>query len=86
MDQRRWQQTKLGLGVVALLCWMVMFMAGTDLWHDTGRPDLLTLPNAHPADVRAFAYAFYLLPVVLAVQLIVTGIDGFAARRRVRTA
>ena len=62
----------LGLSSAGLLCWMVMFLAGTDIWHDTGRPDLRALPGATAADIRAFAYAFYLLPLILVAHLVVT--------------
>lgn len=56
----------LCLTATSLCCWIVMFMAGTDVWHDTGRLDLRTL-GATGADVRALAAAFYgLLPVLLA--------------------
>jgi hypothetical protein len=66
------QSAALGLGALALLCWIVMFLAGTDIWHDMGRPDFWRLQGAHDADLRAFAYAFYLLPVFLAAHQIVT--------------
>ena len=48
-----------------------MFLAGTDIWHDMGRPDW-RLQGAHYADLRAFAYAFYLLPLCLAAHFILT--------------
>ena len=57
---------------VALLCWAVMFMAGTDVWHYLGRPDIWNQQGPPYADVRAFVYAFYLLLVVLFVNLILT--------------
>jgi hypothetical protein len=41
---RTWDQlATLCLSAVALLCWVVMFLAGTDVWHDVGRPDLWNL-------------------------------------------
>lgn len=62
----------LCLGALALLCWVVMFLAGTDVWHDLGRPDLWNLQAPPSHDLRAFAAAFYLLLIVLAAQLLVT--------------
>jgi hypothetical protein len=76
------QIATLCLSVLALGCWVVMFLAGTDVWHDTGRPDLSNLPGAHYADVRAFAYAFYLLFAVLSIHAIVTALDVVTRRRR----
>ena len=82
--ERKWVQpaTTLSLSALALLCWIVMFLAGTDIWHDAGRPDLRTLQGPTYHDVRAFAYAFYLLPIVLVVQLAATGLAFLTARPR----
>lgn len=78
---RKWvQPATFCLGAVALLCWLVMFAAGTDVWHDAGRPDFWNLQGPPYHDVRAFAYAFYLLPVVLSVHLVVTAL-GFVSTR-----
>ena len=52
---------KLTLWLVGLGCWVVMFLAGTDVWHDTGRPDFWNLPGAPYHDLRAFVVAFYVL-------------------------
>jgi hypothetical protein len=72
---RKWSQiTTLGLGVLALFCWVVMFLAGTDVWSDVGRPDFWNLAGAPYHDLRAFAYAFYLLFAILAVHLIVAAV------------
>ena len=65
------QSASLYLGALALLCWIVMFMAGHDVWHDSGRPDL-HLMGATSFDLRALAYAFYLLPLFLAGHLVAT--------------
>ena len=82
---RQWiQLATLCLGALALLCWVVMFLSGTDIWHDLGRPDFSNLQGPSSHDLRAFAYAFYLLPVVLLVHLIVTALDLAAARLRAR--
>ena len=56
------------LTTIGLACWTVMFLAGTDIWRDTGRPDLSQLPGMHAADLRAFVVAFYALPLVLLAQ------------------
>ena len=37
---RQWTHlATLCLGSLALLCWIVMFLSGTDVWHDVGRAD-----------------------------------------------
>jgi hypothetical protein len=80
---RKWVQlATLCCSAVALLCWIVMFLAGTDIWHDAGRPDFWTLQGPTHHDVRGFAYAFYLLFIVLSVQLIATGLGFLTARAR----
>lgn len=53
------------LNSAALLCWLLMFMAGTDVWHDTGSQDFWTLQGQPYNDLRAFAWAFYGLFVIL---------------------
>lgn len=53
---RNWvQPVTFCLGAVALLCWLVMFAAGTDVWHDVGRPDFWNLQGPPYHDLRAFA-------------------------------
>lgn len=70
---RSWHQLVApGLCLVAALCWIVMFLAGTDVWHDVGRPDFWNLAGAPYNDLRAFAGAFYVLFVVLSLNLILT--------------
>jgi hypothetical protein len=64
------QSATLSLGALALLCWVVMFLAGTDVWHEIGRPDFWRLQGPPYTDLWAFAYAFYLLPLCLAGQVI----------------
>lgn len=66
------------LGGGALICWAVTFMAGTDVWHDAGRPDLLKL-GATSFDLRVLAAAYYLLPAVLSAQV---GLLALAVGRR----
>lgn len=67
------------LGGGALICWAVTFMAGTDVWHDAGRPDFLKL-GATSFDLHTLAAAYYLLPVVLSTQACLLALA--AARRR----
>ena len=69
------QVVTLGLEILAVLCWVVMFLAGTDVWHDVGRPDFWNLDGPPYQDLRAFAYAFYLLFGVLSAHLIVTAVE-----------
>jgi hypothetical protein len=69
------------LGAMALLCWVVMFLSGHDVWHDVGRPDLWNLEGPPYHDLRAFVGAFYLLLMVLLVHLTVT-LMGLASGRR----
>ena len=63
------QSASLYLGALALLCWILVFMAGTDVWHDSGRPDF-HLMGATSSDLRVLAGAFYLLPLFLAGQIV----------------
>ena len=71
--QKTWTSlSRFCLSALALLCWFVMFVAGTDVWHDVGRPDFWHLEGVPYDDLRAFAYAFYLLFAILAGHLIVT--------------
>jgi TRAP-type C4-dicarboxylate transport system permease small subunit len=74
------QVTSLGFTAACLACWLLMFAAGTDIWHDTGRLDVRTL-GATSADVRAFAVAFYGLFFVLLGQFAVA-LVGFVRARR----
>jgi len=68
------QSAALYLGALALGCWIVVFMAGTDVWHDSGRPDFHRM-GATDFDLRALAYAFYLLPLCLVGTLIATAVS-----------
>jgi len=71
------------LALITLACWMVVFAAGTDVWHDVGRPDVLARLSERGAtavDMRATVYAFYgLLPLLLA-QVLLAGL-AFVRRR-----
>jgi hypothetical protein len=59
----------VGLNLMILLCWVVVFLAGTDVWHDLGRPDFWNPTGPPYSDLRAAAYAFYLQFFVLLTQL-----------------
>lgn len=60
----------VALAAASLICWVVMFLAGTDVWHFAGSPDFWRLPGPPYADMRAAAYAFYAQLVVLVVMLV----------------
>ena len=73
----------LGFALLSLSCWLLLFAAGTDVWHDIGRPNVLARLSDGGAtlfDIRAAAYAFYGLFVLLSAQVIVTGLT--VVRRR----
>ncbi len=74
-----------GLSVVSMACWLVMFLAGTDVWHFAGRPDIWNLESQPYADVRAFVLAFYVQFVVLVAVLAFVG-WSLIARQRTRRA
>ena len=74
------QVTSLGFTAASLVCWLLMFAAGHDIWHDAGRFDVLAM-GATAADVRAFAVAFYGLFFVLLAQFAVLAVGVRRARR-----
>jgi hypothetical protein len=74
MKPKSSQLVACGLSVVALLCWLVIFLAGTDVWHDVGSPAVWTLQGPPYVDFRACLYAFYLLLVVLLACVAVTSL------------
>ena len=80
MTSRRTQSAALTLAVLALLCWILTFMAGHDVWHDSGRPDFSRL-GATRTDLRALAFAFYSLPLCLAAQIVVMMVSARQAAR-----
>jgi hypothetical protein len=50
----------VGLSIIGLMCWIVMFLAGHDVWHFAGSPDFWRLGGPPNNDLRAFGFAFYL--------------------------
>ncbi len=58
------------LTAICLLCWVVMFLAGTDVWHDTGSADFWHLQGPPYVDLRVAAYAFYMLFAALVGTLL----------------
>ena len=60
-------RSTIALTTLGILCWLVMFLTGTDVWHFAGRPDFWRLSGAPYTDLRFFGYAFYLQLVVLVV-------------------
>jgi hypothetical protein len=70
-----------GLLTLGLLCWMVMFLAGTDVWRFAGRPDFWHLSGPPNADLRAFVVAFYLQFVVLVAMAGLVAWTARASRR-----
>jgi hypothetical protein len=80
MARKSVQLATLGLEILAVLCWLVMFLAGTDVWHDVGRPDFWNLAGPPYQDLRAFVDAFYVLFGVLSAHLIVTAVDFSSTR------
>ena len=76
----------VGLSIIGLLCWFVMFLAGTDVWHFAGSPDFWRLSGPPHSDLRAFAYAFYFQFFILLGVITVGVWSGLKARRARRKA
>lgn len=55
----------------SLVCWFIMFLAGSDVWHDTGRVDFWHLQGSPYHDVRVFVAVFYILFALLCINLTV---------------
>jgi hypothetical protein len=51
------------------MCLVVMFLAGNDIWHDTGRADIWHLSKPPFADVRVFVCAYYALVTLVMAQI-----------------
>jgi TRAP-type C4-dicarboxylate transport system permease small subunit len=54
-----------------LMCLAVMFLAGNDIWHDTGRADFWRLSKPPFADVRVFVCAYYVLVALVLGRVLV---------------
>lgn len=72
-----------GASLLGLVCWLIMFLAGHDVWHDLGRPDFWKFQGPPYADLRAFAYAFYLQFLLLVGTMVGS---AYIALRRPRSA
>ena len=59
----------VGLSIIGLMCWIVMFLAGHDVWHFAGSPDFWRLSGPPNSDLRAIGYAFYLQFIVLLLAI-----------------
>jgi hypothetical protein len=70
-----------GLTILGMLCWLVMFLTATDVWHFAGRPDFSHLSGPPYTDIRAFAFAFYLQFFILLAMLAVTSWTALKAIR-----
>ena len=79
MALTRGQKTSLSLNALALCCWAVTFLAGHDIWHGLGRPDIGAASGVSATDVRAFMVAYYLLPIPIVVQMAVAIMRGPAS-------
>jgi len=73
------------LGALALGCWVLMFMAAHDIWHDTGRLDVWRLEGPPYADLRAFIVTFYVLLPVFVGQFVVAVLNDRKRRAPGRT-
>jgi hypothetical protein len=75
-------KSMIALSTLGILCWVVMFLAGTDVWHSAGSPDFWRLAGPPYTDLRAFGYAFYLQFLTLLAMLVVS---SCTARRLIRS-
>ena len=74
-------RSMIGLSILGTICWLVMFLAGTDVWHFAGSPDFWRLSGPPYTDLRAFGYAFYLQFAVLLAMIAVTSWTALKAVR-----
>jgi hypothetical protein len=81
MERRSLEIASLMLAALALGCWVLTFMAGTDVWHDAGRPDFLKL-GATDFDLRALAVSYYVMPAVLSLLVGVLALTVVRDRAR----
>ncbi len=69
------------LNIIALVCWGVMFLSGTDVWHYAGSPDFWHLSGPPHTDLRAFGYAFY-FQLLIILGMISVGIWSEIRKRK----
>ena len=82
MNKNRKAQIVAALAeILILMCLIVMFLAGNDIWHDTGQPDFWHLNRPLFADVRVFVCAYYLL-AALALGRMLVRLGGKIARHK----
>jgi hypothetical protein len=74
-------RSMIGLSALGMLCWLVMFLAGTDVWHFAGSPDFWRLAGPPYTDLRAFGYAFYLQFLILLTMIAFTSWTALKAVR-----
>ena len=63
------KKLSLFLTIIAMAVWVIMFLAGTDVWNDTGKKDIWNLQGPPYGDLRVFLYCFYGLFVLLLTSL-----------------
>lgn len=49
-----------------------MYLAGHDVWHDVGRPDIWNTPRVPFHDLRDFVVAYSVLLIPIAGQIAIT--------------
>ena len=74
-------RTMIALSTLAMLCWVVMFLAGTDVWHFAGSPDFWRRSGPPYQDLRALGYAFYLQFLILLTMIAITSWSALTAFR-----
>lgn len=66
---------------VAVGCVTLMFLAGNDVWHDTGRPAIWTLQGPPYADLRVFVVGYYVLALLVLARVATRISCAILARR-----
>lgn len=56
--------------LVLIGLWIMMFLAGTDIWHDTGSLNFWKLKGPPYTDLRVLVCCFYGFPIVFIVKLL----------------
>lgn len=74
----------LVLSLTMVGCGLVMFLAGTDVWHDLGRPGFWGLPAPPYPDVRVFVGSYYVLMLLVLIEAAVrvVGVLGGSWKKR----